>query len=264
MSSIPWRRVRRGLAQYVQEKKIDLQRIPRVLESLQGLLPQCGNASNSRQAAYRLGCALLGDHPRILVSACPPYIHDGQHYTFQGLGDGVPLLVTLHAQFLKRLEPHLEGVEVVFLFGDHEAHSPMVVHAAGISKEEFLRRVRCSERATGAFLKPMGWKVAFVTEYIPDFLRQAEAECQAMQQGSVPRELLEHLNEAKAPVYRRIGHPPEDWMLRTTENSAAYVVLARYAAGQSAIVCNHTTPNLLWYRKIGVPVLHNHHLRPYD
>lgn len=263
MSTIPWKRVRKGLAQYARQHGLEARRVQEVYAALQRIVPLCGNASHSRQSVYRLGCALLADHPRILVSACPPYINDGERYTYQGLGDGVPLLVTQHAAFLQRLKSFLGGTEVTFLLGDHEAHSPMVVRAAGISKEEFLRRVRRSEIATREFLQPMGWDVACVTEYIPDFLPQAQEECQAMQGGSVSEVLLQGLNAAKAPVYERIGHPFEGWMLRTTENSAAYVVLARYAAAQGAIVCNHTTPNLLWYRKMGVALLHNH-LRIYD
>lgn len=263
MFHIPWKRVRSGLAHYAREHGFAPHRVKKAYDALQHIVPMCGEANRARRVAFRLGCVLLGDHPRIFVSACPPYINDGERYTYQGLGDGVPLLVTQHARFLKQLEPYLGGAQVTFLLGDHEAHSPMVVKAAGISKEEFLRRVKCSLSATLDFLKPLGWNAVLVTEHIPDFLAQAEQECQAMQSGSVPQALLDGLNAAKAPVYRRIGHQPDGWMLRTIENSAAYVVLARYVAGQGAIVCNHTTPNLLWYRKLGVAFLHND-LRIYD
>lgn len=257
MSDRLWRRVRQGLAQYVKQRGIDPKRVSRVAHALHELKRFCGNASHSRKALYHLGCALLEDHPYILVPVCPDYSNLNGRFTFEGLGDGVPLLVKLHARFLKRVKKWLPRVRVIFLIADQEARVHELRAILGVTEAEFRTRTRQSIKAATAFLKGTGWRVVPMSQYVQGFHRLKAERASALLADETLRSHLTALALSRASFYQRIGYPEDVWFSRTIQNAAEYLVLAEFAKARHAIVCNHTTANLNWYASVGTALLHN-------
>lgn len=255
MSVRLWRRVRLGLAQYARHQHLDPKRVSRALHALHQLKPLCGNASHSRKALYHLGCALLENRPHILVPVCPDYSHHHGKFTGQGLGSGVPLLLQLHTQFLRRLKKWIPRMRVTFLLADHEADVPELVAALGITQKEFRARTQCSIKASASFLHRSHWRVVSMRQQIPSFKQRKDQEVDALLADRSLQPHLINLMEARASFYQRIGYHSDIWFERTVKTSAEYLVLAAYAREKHAIVCSHSTVNLCWY--IGTALLHN-------
>ena len=256
MSMIPWKRVHRGLAQYARTHEIHPTRVEQVMLALQALLKIAGDGSRSRQAMYRLGCALLAPKPHIFVPVCPDYSNKDGKYTYEGMGDGIPLLFNKHRPFVSQVLKIVPEAQVTILIADHEGGLPDFRVAHHVTLEEFRTRVERT-RAKVKQASPKTWEVHMFTEVFPGFLTKAWDEAHVLLIDAKMRERLELDTLRRAPLYDKIGYPREGRLERTAHVAGQYVCLGHEVRSRGALVCNHTTTSLSWYGPTQVAVLHN-------
>ncbi len=103
--------------------------------------------------------AMEGESSTIITPICPDYETEEtgdpscpRAYTFEGLGDGIGLVGQRALGALPEIynffrENKIFNVNFIVPIGDFEANSEETRQRVGVTKEEFLRRLRCSQRA---------------------------------------------------------------------------------------------------------------------
>jgi hypothetical protein len=259
MNTIPWRRVRRGLAQSARRQGISLDVVAKILPVLHQVIDLCGDASHSRQAVYRIGCGLLYEPVKLFVPVCPDYAHRDGKYTFEWMGSGVSLLFLKHQPFVEGLLRVLPNASVTVLLADHERELQSLRGVLGIPNTEFERNIRGTLRALQDSV-PTGWEVKAFTSAFPGFTTRIWRQTEILLQSSEHRNALEADTASRGRLYDKIGYPvdPPGTRLKCTAHVAAqYVCLGEEAARAHALICNHTTTSLRWYFLALAGVLHN-------
>lgn len=257
MSSIPWRRVRQGLAQFARQHAIDPARVGNVLHILHALVTICGEQSHSRQALYRIGCALLARWPaHLYVPVCPDYSHAQGAYTFERMGSGIPLLFEKHRPFVERVLTVLPGAHVTVLVADHERELQHLRGVVGVSSSMFERNIKGTLKALRRTV-PAHWRVRAFTQAFPGFTERVWAKTRAMLDDAQEQHALESDTGARCGLYDRIGYPLDERLMCTAHVSAQYFTLGELAAQEHSLVVNHTTTSLRQYKRTTVGLLHN-------
>lgn len=257
MDPIQWKRVRGALNQYVRQNRVPLRRFNKVMKVLPKLVSLCGHYTQNRRTVTALGIALLQKHPRILAAACPDYSHEDNHYTYKSLGDGVPLLLKFHKDFLVKVCRVVPNLEVEFLIADHEADFAPLCESVGLNRREFRERVDRSVVASTKALQRRGWKVNTFTGGIPGYISRVRALTRRLQSDPRLAERFTSETLSRSPFYRRVGYSIDVWRKRTIQIAAQYLALGEYCAKDNIIVCNHTTISLAWLQKAGIAFLEN-------
>jgi len=194
----------------------------------------------------------------LLVPTCPAFSHRDGKYTYKGLGQGVPLLVKLHIPFLQGISRLLEDqVCVRILLADQEASVGPLAERIGIDETEFRRRVQCSITASRRAVRGFGWQVEAMTDVVPDFSARVEAVRRELLADESTRTRIRRDVLARERLYDLIGYPKDIRFDRSAETLAQYVTLGRFAAERDALIANHTTSSLDWYRNTDAGLLHN-------
>lgn len=259
MSTIPWKRVRKGLAQFARTHGLEDRRVQEVYEALRSIVRLCGNFSHSRQAVYRLGCALFQDEPCILTPVCPDYSHKNGKYTFQGMRDGVPLLFKRHRPFLSRVLKIIPGARVMIFLADHERELQHLRGVLRVPNEQFERNIQGSLKALRDTV-PTGWEVSCFTDAFPGFAKRVWDNASALLVAEQTKQFIVEDTLYRASLYNKLGYPADPPEIRqqcTAHVAAQYLCFAQEAKRQNAIICNHTTASLRWYRVAKVALLHN-------
>ncbi|MBI5369801.1 hypothetical protein HZA85_01225 [Candidatus Uhrbacteria bacterium] len=259
MGKHPWRRVRRGLAQYARQRGIDPVLVGRVLTQLYRLLPLCGYATQSRKAIYRLGCTMLEGPLRVFTPVCPAYSHADGKYTFRGMSDGVPLLFMKHCDFLERVLKVLPDAQITILLADHERALQNLRGVLKVPDDEFERNITGSLAALRAAV-PHGWDVRAFTEIFPGFEEMISARAQTLLDDHGTHMQLVLDTGSRAPLYNKIGYPDHPSSIRkwcTAHVAAQYQCFGELMVQRGAVICNHTTTSLRWYASVNAVVLHN-------
>jgi hypothetical protein len=226
----------------------------RTLPQLVGL---CGGNTQNRKTVCALGRALLQKHPRLFATACPDYFHKNGRYTYDGLGDGVPLLLKLHRDFLAKVCQLVPNIEVTFLIADHEADFAPLCASVGLDRYEFLKRVERSVVASSQALQRRGWKVSTFTDHVPGYMADVNTLTQQLLSDPFLSGRLTAETFARSRFYRKARYPLDVWRTRTAQIAAQYLVLAGYCTSRKIIICNHTTISLAWFQRARVAFLEN-------
>lgn len=113
------------------------------------------NRAEKRLVNNALMSATKAKPIRFYIGSCPDYSHNGQIYTHEGLGEGVPLLTQRHLECDRELFMALERnnfpFEAVIMIADVEAIDEIFSERfTSGDKFEFLRRCESSRRQTEA------------------------------------------------------------------------------------------------------------------
>lgn len=256
-SLFPWKRVRLALFQYTRYNHIPKCRYDKAMEILPKLVDLCGHYTQNRRTMIALGIALMQKNPRLLATVCPDYTHHGGHYTYEGMGDGVPLLLRLHRDFLRKVCRLVPNLEVRFLIADHEADFAPLRDSVSLSRREFRERVDRSVAASSRVLQRRGWTVNTFTRGVPGYMPRVRALTRRLQADPAFTARFAAETLSRSQFYTRVGYPTEVWRERTIQIAAQYLVLGEYCARNKIIVCNHTTISLGWFQKAGAAFLEN-------
>lgn len=255
--SIDWKRVRGSLFRYIRTKRISKRHFNEVLEILPQVLELCGPYSLGRRNAVRVGIGLLQKKPRLLATVCPDYTNDKGRFTYEGLLDGVPLLVRIHEQFLRKVVKLVPHLDVGFLVADHEADFTPLRQSVHLTREEFLARVTRSIEATSRRLRRRHWSVSTFTDFLPHYREDVDELTLRLEADPELAARLGSETLARSTFFRRVGYPPEVWHQRSTEIAAQYTILGSHCAARNIIICNHSTISLGWFIRSGVGFLEN-------
>ncbi len=255
---VDWKRVYSALAQRARANQVAPERVSEVVERLKKILLLCGPASAGRKVLQRIGFALLSDRPRIIAPACPDYSHYDGKYTFRRLNNGVSLLARKQIDFLRAAQQVLAEVEVTITVADQEAEDESLRKSVGESIESFRAKVRETIEAITAEVRQDGWRVATMTNVIPEFSTQEEFWIERIRGD---KELVTQITTdsiARSEMYSRIAlFTAEQMFARTLRTAAQYLVLGTWAQNTDTLIANHTTTNLAWYLRTGAGILHN-------
>lgn len=93
--------------------------------------------------------AVTGYSVTIFSPVCPDYAHENGRYTFDSLGDGVGLVASRILEVLPQYRAFFQKYSInarfVVAISDHEANESNCSRV-GVSKDEFLSRIRSSQR----------------------------------------------------------------------------------------------------------------------
>ncbi len=251
------KRSKSAIAQYARANGLE-NTVERALASLEAILPVLGTQSHSRVMLNRIGIALLRETITIVAPSCPDYTHVNGKYNFKGVGVGIPLLSQLHISFLDVLAAKLPSAHYEIVVADQEAEDTALCVRTGLTQDEFRSRIHQSLLATSELLAGRGWRVCAMTKRFPS-LRRLEGEvAKEIAEDVDLRDRIKSDTMARSNMYRSIGvHDYEAMKLRTIRTASQYGALAKIAAQEQILICNHETVNLGWYNRYGAAVLHN-------
>lgn len=256
--SIAWKRVRGALFHYVRCHEIDPARVEWVMDVLPPLVQICGSFSHSRRSAYRIGITLLQDQPQARVLCCPDYSNHNGRFTYQGLGDGVPMLVKRHGCFMSQVCAIVPNLQVIFLVADHEANVAPLRRIMGVTKKEFQTRVQHSIAIARSFVAQRGWDVRGFTDEIPDFHKREARLVESLKRDKHLHQRFVSEMMARVGFYQKVGYrDPAQWQERTFHNAAQYLLVGRHLTDNNLLACNHHTASLSWFMRTGTAFLDN-------
>ena len=246
-----------AIMQYAKKHQLE-NRVEPALSVLESILPSLGPQSHSRIMINRIGIVLLQETVTIVAPSCPDYSHVNGKYNFSGVGTGHPLLSQLHIAFLGNLAINLPRANYEIVVADQEAEDTALCARVGLTQAEFSEKIHQSIKTTSEYLATRGWKVSAMTKRFPSLrcLEQEVAKEIANDLGLYDR--IRSDTMARSNMYQSIGvHNFEDMLLRTIRTASQYGALARIAAQEQILICNHETVNLGWYNRYNAAVLHN-------
>lgn len=246
-----------AIMQYAKKHQLET-RVEPALSALENILPMLGTQSHSRVMINRIGIILLQDTATIVAPSCPDYSHVNGKYDFNNVGTGLPLLSQLHIAFLEKLATSLPNANYEIVVADQEAEDTALCAKINLSQSEFSEKIHQSIKTTSEHLATRGWKVSAMTQRFPS-LRILERE--VANEIAADTSLNDRINNdtaARSNMYQNIGvRNFEDMRLRTIKTASQYGALARIAAQEQILICNHETVNLGWYNRYNAAVLHN-------
>lgn len=256
MSTIPWKRVRKGLAQFAREHGFKTSAVARVMHVLHQVLALCGNESQSRKAVYRIGCALLHQPVHLFVPVCPDYLYEVDTFTYRGMGQGIPPLFHRHKVFLDQVVKLIPDANVTIMLADHEGEPEELRRVLHVSKEEFRRNMKGSFAAI-ARVCPKPWKLIMFTDLFPCFIEQTWKRAQELLRDPFMKRSIVWEASLRTALHDHIGYAQERRLEITAHAVAQYLATGEAIARQGGLICNHTTTSLKWYQPTQVAVLHN-------
>lgn len=246
-----------AICQYAKNHQLE-DRVEPTLSVLKNILPILGPQSHSRVMINRIGIILLQETVTVVAPSCPDYSHMNGRYNFNGVGTGLPLLSQLHIAFLDNLATNLPNANYEIVVADQEAEDTALCARTGLTQAEFSEKIHQSIKTTSEHLATRGWKVSAMTKRFPNlrYLENEVADEITNDAGLYDR--IRSDTMARSNMYRSIGVQNfEDMRLRTIRTASQYGALARIAAREQILICNHETVNLGWYNRYNAAVLHN-------
>lgn len=226
----------------------------------EALTKLCGVYSLGAQNLLRIGKEFLAKkRPDVLVPVCPDYAHDMGRYTFDGLGDQIPLLATQHIRFLEACSERGVGLTARFLIADQEGDDPALCRKVQKTPESFEASVVSSTRLLKERIATHEWQAFRMSEYIPDIRERERYFATQLRHDCSLSSRIQSDTSARSGLYRKISASLswEECTLRTIRTAAQYACFGEFAAQHGALVLNHSTVNLVWYLESGCGLLHN-------
>jgi hypothetical protein len=251
------KRNRSAIAQYARANGLE-SNIERAITTLEAILPTLGPQSHSRVMVNRIGIVLLQETVTIVAPSCPDYSHVNGKYNFNGVGTGLPLLSQLHILFLDSLVAKLPNANYEIVVADQEAEDTALCARIGLTQTEFSEKIHQSIITTSEHLATRGWKVNAMTTRFPDLRRLEQGVAEEITNDQDLCSRIRSDTMARSGMYQSIGvRNFEDMRLRTIQTASQYGALAKIAAQEQILICNHETVNLGWYNRYNAAVLHN-------
>jgi hypothetical protein len=250
-------RNRQALKQYAVTKGLEA-RLEESLATLEEILPQLGEQSQSRQMINRIGALLMQEEVIIVAPSCPDYSHINGRYTFGKIGGGIPLLAEVHCSLLSKLSTKIPRAKYQIVVADQEVNDQALCARLAVSKEDFLAKIKESVLSLRSNLPDSTWTVDLMTKRFPDLLSLEERLRGEINANANLRARIISDTISRSGMYQKIGvYDSIEMRQRTITTAAQYSALANIAARDGLLVCNHETVNLAWYNEYQAAVLHN-------
>ena len=257
IKSIDWNRI--GKFASDEERRVTCVRTStEVVSILKEITLISGEATHSRQVLICLAQILLHQKvPLTIVPVCPDYTHEDEKYDFKSLNGGISLLALKHAIFVEKLEKLLP-LSVVFLIADQESDDVLIRKAVKKTKEEFDDLVNSSLQTMRERFEARGWQARKMTAFAPEITTLEHLFSEKLKEAQVFSK-LEYEAIVRKAMYDKIDPQMSAGLRveRTTRTASQYLAMGTIATRSNALVVNHTTVNLRYYKTTGTALVHN-------
>ena len=189
--------------------------------------------------------ALEGEESTIVTPLCPDYetIETGdpsrpQVYTFQGIGSDVGYVAQRALRFIPYLYSFLQkkGINIRFVapIGDFEA-TEETCKRVGVTEEEFISRLRESQKAFQRELKGVPLEAPLVTEINPQLWESAIKEARKLVEEDnygalqLEKEDIERIALKRSSLYRRWHGDGVDYVDILKQQAPEYMAMGKIA-----------------------------------
>lgn len=222
------------------------------------------------QPEIRNLCRIMTDNVVLFFPGCPDYSHHDSRYTFENLGDALPLIAANQIRSGQLLVDTLKtfGIphQALFAIADCEAEDYFAAKYTRGDKTEFLRRCYRSAQAVGTKAQEVFGDTSVTSstfiQLFPSFPELEEAKKQELRllYQRDPRYQSRVNNDIRSRdrLYRQI-YPLQnhDFLVeRTLRTQAQYQILADLLETNipNAVIVIHSTVNEHYFSKKGIPV----------
>lgn len=246
-------RVEKALADAGRYKKIDEVTTEKVKLSTRRLIKLCGDFSQNRKMALRIGLALMNNCNTILVPVCLNYGNLENYQT------EAKLFIEKQLAFLNIVSEVVSGLAIKFLLPDHEASNNELCRVSGKSAEGIEKILAEVQLIVSSLVTTNEQSCILMSSLIPEISMQEKEVYEAINANKdYEQKISAHAWQRRAMYLNGSCQVSfEDMRIRTAQTASQYIVLGRFAAENNYLVCNHTTTSLRWYMETNVAVLHN-------
>ncbi len=251
------RRLEKALVQEARRKQMGTAPVPQVTDKTLRVIELCGEFSNNRVMALRIGLALLETELKgsrtLLVPVCLNYGKLGN------CKEDVITFLGRHKAFLEAVTAAVPLLKPTFLVPNHEVANETLCRTSRISSED-LRGLMAEVKAiVSQVVASHEWTCSNMLEIIPDIGRREQEVFESIRTQSKFTSKIHAQTHLRRHMYLQGTYAMdfEDMKLRTMQTAAQYIVLGNFAAGREMLICNHTTTSLGWYMETGAAVLNN-------
>lgn len=243
-------RVEKALRDEGKRKGINKNEIDRAVHSAMHIVERCGEFSQNRKMATRIGSALMNGCKSVVVPVCVNYRN------LENCDGATTLFLERHISFLESIGACSFALAPTFLVPRHEATSDVLNRWYRISEDSLTKVFQGIYTTARTLSEKHGWNVCSMDILIPDIVeREQEAYVALSSDTSIERQINAHMLRRRALYSERMQ--VEEMRSLTVRTAAQYVAFGNFAAKNNLIICNHTTTSLQWYTRTGAAVLHN-------
>lgn len=254
---IDWNRVGK-FASDEERKTVCVRTSAEVVSMLKEITSISGEATHSRQILICLAQVLLHQKvPLTIVPVCPDYTHENERYDFKGLNGGISLLALKHAMFVGRLEKILP-LSIEFLIADQESEDVLIRQAVRKTKDEFDHLVDSSLQTMREQFEVRGWRASKMTTFAPQITALEHLFSEKLKEAPALSKLECEAIMRKA-MYDKIDPQMSAGLRveRATRTASQYLAMGTIATRSNALIVNHSTVNLRYYKTTGTALVHN-------
>ncbi len=255
---IDWQRISNAILQ--QDKTLSKHHLEEIGEKFALLVDILGDYSLVRPMITKIchHIALKG-YIDVIVPVCPDYSHENGIYTLESVQSNLSLVAQKHIEFLKTINDVFK-ISALFLFADYEVEDEFLRNKMGLSKDQFLGRIRSSSSKCYEVIRELGfnWLSSMMTDVLESIEQKEEIYISMISNAEYVKQIA-YDTVKREVLYNKIN-PNFTWeqkVKRTIKTAAQYYMLGLYAKSHNSLICNHTTTNLSWYVKSGAGILHN-------
>lgn len=240
LPTLNWKRISKAINQHMREKGECPQTA--VLKLLENVVKLCGSYSTGRKRLIAIAKSLIDSQCEIV---CPICLEVNDISSPQN----VPRLVEKHVTFLKNIFVYTGTCPVRFLIPTHEYNS---------MSDNALQIVQTIKHY--AQNKELGTAQA-LNAIFPDIENREVEWIRILNERNATDGHLRYLIHARTSSrhYQRRNPGISEYATAslTVRTSAQYLAFGEAIKERNWLICNHTTPNLAWYNRVGVAYLHN-------
>lgn len=246
MTCINWKRMCRHVKRIAAREGQYTHRYERFAEVVQ-MLDTAGAWSQGRRNGAWLCRSLCRQPPRMMVPVC---------VDLSALA--VRPVLERHRAFIEKMRGIRPDLVPMLLVPDQEAADEALCATLGKTPEQLHSDMHHIMYSVDAVARRYGYEVAFMSDVIPDLSLREETARADIWANERYRRHIERQAVREQPVlaqFRSIG--PDEPVRRALRLAGQYLALGRFAASRNWIVCNHSNPNMRWYRVSHTAVMHN-------
>lgn len=249
------KRVERFLFQEARRRRIDGAKAKAASLKTQQLIEICGEFSQNRAMALRIGERLLKAEGSITV-LCPVCINYGN---VKRSMTTVGSFLEKHRAFFKRACDIEPAFKPTFFIPNHEVLNETIRRTGAVTLSELTAVLQELQAIAHQVTDPEGWRTTTMLDLIPDIAQQERNALEILLVRQDCEKRITAQTRERWHMYMQGVHAMdfEDMKLRTAQAAAQYIVLGGYAASHNMLICNHSTTSLRWYRETSAGVLNN-------
>ncbi len=159
-------RVEKALYQESRKVRYEQGMVADVVAATVKIAQLCGDFSQNRKMALRIGTALLSGSKTIITPLCLDFGNLADHAEF------VSNFVQKQIRFLDKVHEVAPSLVPIFVFAEQEMYNKDLMRICSKSADQLQDILRNAGTITEAIVRDQGWKCQSMIELIPDIVEQ--------------------------------------------------------------------------------------------